>query len=54
MERILQRNFHLLGNTGYLILFSEPFILDNKKLPPELEIVDAKKLQSKKRWELRF
>jgi hypothetical protein len=44
MAKILQRSSRHLGNTGLLILDREPFILDNKKLPPELEIVDAKKL----------
>jgi hypothetical protein len=37
-----------------LIKYREPFILDPKKLPPELLIVDAKKKEACKRWQLRF
>ena len=53
MEKMLVKNTPHHGNIGYKNNNREPFILDPKKLPPELEIVDAKKKQSKKRYELR-
>ena len=44
MEKILVKSFLLLGNIGIFYYQREPFILDSKKLPPELAVVDAKKL----------